>query len=253
MRDLIEKYLSTVVNSTAKKISISIGMPQLDVAHALNKMHADGLVEREKRPGGGNEYTYWLANSTSAADAEVASNPDAEAGPDPIATPAAASDEQPASSPTAAAGEKAREVVVDSALAALSERVRTLLEILDLPPTMTVAIEVARERAAAVKDGRTKHAALVAELTSLKDMNERLKANNALLEQRIDSLSGDVRTVGSVFVTIGRDAKPMRHATIEKAQKRGRSLVSGNRETEVLVLEPIGRIVRGAEWRPRGQ
>ncbi|WP_260427001.1 hypothetical protein [Burkholderia cenocepacia] len=41
----------------------------------------------------------------------------------------------------------------------------------------------------------------------------------------------------------------MRHATIEKAQKRGRALVSGNREAEVLVMQPVGRIVRGAEWK----
>lgn len=252
MRDLIEKYLSTVVNSTAKKISLNIGMPQLDVAHALNKMHADGLVEREKRPGGGNEYTYWL--STAQSEPAYQCNPDpAPSVAAPAAPAAMISESQPVSSPLLAAAEKAREVGTDSAMTALSERVRTLLEILDLPPTMTLAIEVARERAEAAKDGRTKHAALVAEISSLKDLNERLKANNAQLEQRIDLLSGDVRPVGSVFVTIGRDAKPMRHATIEKAQKRGRSLVSGNRETEVLVLEPIGRIVRGAEWRPRGQ
>ena len=80
-------------------------------------------------------------------------------------------------------------------------------------------------------------------------MNARLRANNADLEKRIDALSGDVRPLGSVFVTIGREAKPMRHATIEKAQKRGRALVSGNREAEVLVLQPVGRIVRGAEWK----
>ncbi|WP_176331030.1 hypothetical protein [Burkholderia vietnamiensis] len=252
MRDLIEKYLSGVVNSTAKKISLNIGMPQLDVAHALNKMHADGLVEREKRPGGGNEYTYWL--STAEAQPAAHGNSDPTIGGTagaPTAEPVGKS--HPVSVPTLAPGEQIVENVADSAMAALSERVRTLLEILELPPTMTLAIEAARERAAAAKAGHTEHVALAAELSSLKDLNERLKANNAQLEQRIDALSGDVRPVGSVFVTIGRDAKPMRHATIEKAQKRGRSLVSGNRETEVLVLQPIGRIVRGAEWRPGGQ
>ncbi|RQS85336.1 1-pyrroline-5-carboxylate dehydrogenase [Burkholderia seminalis] len=252
MREQIEKYLSTVVNSTAKKISQNIGMPQLDVAHALNKMHADGLVEREKRPGGGNEYTYWL--STAKAEPPVQGNPDLDVGDvAPTAPPATTDASDSVSAPLLVAAENAREVVVDRSMAALSERVRTLLEILDLPPTMTIAIEVARERAAATANRKDELAVLRNEVASLKDLNERLKANNAQLEQRIDSLSGDVRPVGSVFVTIGRDAKPMRHATIEKAQKRGRSLVSGNRETEVLVLEPIGRIVRGAEWRPRGQ
>ena len=132
MRDLIEKYLSTVVNSTAKKIALNIGMPQLDVAHALNKMHADGLVEREKRAGGGNEYTYWL--STANAEPAVQSNSDpAVAGAAPGAPTAPVSESQPVSAPVLAPGEQVREAVSDSAMAALSERVRTLLEILDLP------------------------------------------------------------------------------------------------------------------------
>ena len=211
MREQIEKYLSTVVNSTAKKISVNIGMPQLDVAHALNKMHADGLVEREKRPGGGNEYTYWLSTAKAEPAARGGSDSTADAAAAGTAM-AAVSESQPASIPTLAPGEKVREVAADSAMAALSERVRTLLEVLDLPPTMTLAIEVARERAAAAGNRKDELAVLHNEVASLKDMNERLKANNAQLEQRIDSLSGDVRPVGSVFVTIGRDAKPMRHA-----------------------------------------
>ncbi|VWC53803.1 delta 1-pyrroline-5-carboxylate dehydrogenase [Burkholderia aenigmatica] len=252
MREQIEKYLSTVVNSTAKKISLNIGMPQLDVAHALNKMHADGLVEREKRPGGGNEYTYWLSTAEAKPAVQCNTEP-ASVGASPTPSAEMVGESKSPITPHLAPGEKVREAAADSAMAALYERVRTLLEVLDLPPTMTLAIEVARERAAAAGNRKDELAVLRNEVASLKDLNERLKANNAQLEQRIDSLSGDVRPVGSVFVTIGRDAKPMRHATIEKAQKRGRSLVSGNRETEVLVLEPIGRIVRGAEWRPRGE
>lgn len=49
---------------------------------------------------------------------------------------------------------------------------------------------------------------------------------------------------------IGRNCKPQRHDSLEKAQKRGRALVRGEKESEVLVLEPVGRIVRGTEWMP---
>ncbi|WP_175777486.1 1-pyrroline-5-carboxylate dehydrogenase [Burkholderia anthina] len=245
MRDLIEKYLSTVVNSTAKNIALNIGMPQLDVAHALNKMHADGLVEREKRSGGGNEYTYWLATALRDVQSNADSCTDCNPAPAVTAPVAVVNAPQPITDAQSASAVRSPED--DALISDLSEKVRllrTVLDVLGLPQSLG-------DVADAAKDMRGEHDALRTRLASIVDVNERLKANNAQLEQRIDSLSGDVRPVGSVFVTIGRDAKPMRHASIEKAQKRGRALVSGNRETEVLVLEPIGRIVRSAEWRPR--
>jgi hypothetical protein len=52
-----------------------------------------------------------------------------------------------------------------------------------------------------------------------------------------------------VFVTLGRNSAPKRHSTLEKAQRRANVLVRCEKESEVLVLEPIGRVVRGAEWR----
>jgi hypothetical protein len=51
-------------------------------------------------------------------------------------------------------------------------------------------------------------------------------------------------------VTVGRYCKPKRHASLEKAQRRGSALVRSEKESEVLVLEPVGRIVRGTEWMP---
>ncbi|WP_175760480.1 1-pyrroline-5-carboxylate dehydrogenase [Burkholderia anthina] len=247
MRDLIENYLSTVVNSTAKKISLNIGMPQLDVAHALNKMHADGLVEREKRSGGGNEYTYWLA--TAKRDVEVNAKTDAACTSPTVEAAPAKVVEAPQTVSDGRATAVARSSDDDVLITDLSEKaclLRAVLDVLGLPQSLDEVVDAAANM-------RREHEALRTQFASIADVNERLKANNAQLEQRIDSLSGDVRTVGSVFVTIGREAKPKRHTTIEKAQKRGRSLVSGNRETEVLVLQPIGRIVRGAEWRPGGQ
>ncbi|WP_131753559.1 1-pyrroline-5-carboxylate dehydrogenase [Burkholderia vietnamiensis] len=245
MRDLIEKYLSTIVNSTAKKISLNIGMPQLDVAHALNKMHADGLVEREKRPGGGNEYTYWLA--AAKRDAGVNTTTGTSCFAPTVATAPAVVVKAPQAIADRREDAVTRSPDDEMLITDLSEKARLLravLDVLGLPQSLDDVVDAAVNM-------RREHETLRTQFASIADLNERLKANNAQLEQRIDSLSGDVRPVGSVFVTIGRDAKPMRHASIEKAQKRGRALVSGNRETEVLVLEPIGRIVRGAEWRPR--
>lgn len=78
------------------------------------------------------------------------------------------------------------------------------------------------------------------------------RANAAILEARIDELTlGPVGARAPLFVTVGRNCKPQRHESIEKAQRRGRALVRSEKESEVLVLEPVGRIVRGTEWMPR--
>ena len=78
------------------------------------------------------------------------------------------------------------------------------------------------------------------------------RTNAATLEARIDELTlGPVGARAPLFVTVGRNCKPQRHESIEKAQRRGRALVRSEKESEVLVLEPVGRIVRGTEWMPR--
>ncbi|MBR8362139.1 1-pyrroline-5-carboxylate dehydrogenase [Burkholderia sp. AU19243] len=207
MRSDIETYLGKVVDSTAKKIAANVGLDQLDVAKELNRMHADGVVEREKRNG--NEYAYWLTRGEKVPPAAAENVPTA------VAIVERSVDPETKAIEPADATEKPYKTSFSVAIEA------PLLE------------------------------ALRAEIESLKEMNERLKANNADLEKRIDSLSGDVRLPGSMFVTMGRATKPMRHATIEKAQRRASALIRSERESEVLVLEPIGRMVRGSEWRDR--
>lgn len=95
-------------------------------------------------------------------------------------------------------------------------------------------------------------ARLTAENDGLHHTAETWRANCAALEARIDELTlGPAGARAPLFVTIGRNGKPQRHDSLEKAKKRGRALVRGEKESEVLVLEPVGRIVRGTEWMPR--
>ncbi|MEB2504604.1 1-pyrroline-5-carboxylate dehydrogenase [Burkholderia sp. BCCIQ04A] len=263
MRDLIEKHLAAAGEATAKNISLAIHMPQLDVSRELNKMHGNGIVEREKRAGGGNEYVYWLSQGERPVRAAAAS----QAGV--VSHPASDVDGEAAQSSTEAAA-AAVQRIIDAArdLLGRSDPLQILqgLKALDdalmayKTPGSDFAIAPDAHAVTAtamvlelLKGTQIQRDEFAAENASLKEVNARLKANNAELEKRIDSLSGDVRPLGQVFVTVGRNSKPMRHTTIEKAQRRGRVLVSGERETEVLVLEPIGRIVRGAEWHPRRQ
>lgn len=78
------------------------------------------------------------------------------------------------------------------------------------------------------------------------------RANAAKLEARIDELTlGPVGASAPLFVTVGRKCKPKRHTSLEMAQRRGSALVRSEQESEVLVHEPVGRIVRGTQWMPR--
>ncbi|MBR8443267.1 1-pyrroline-5-carboxylate dehydrogenase [Burkholderia cenocepacia] len=93
---------------------------------------------------------------------------------------------------------------------------------------------------------------LTAERDAAQQKADTWRANTAALEARIDELTlGPVGARAPLFVTIGRKCKPKRHTSLEKAQQRGSALVRSEQESEVLVLEPVGRIVRGTQWMPR--
>ncbi|WP_322067517.1 1-pyrroline-5-carboxylate dehydrogenase [Burkholderia cenocepacia] len=207
MREDIETYLAATSEATAKAVATGTGLPQLDVTKELNRMLGDGMVEREKRAGGGNEYVYWLARAVQAA---------APSGDTP---PAAA----------------------EPALVSVG-----LIE-MALEPNAGV-IDVAR----IIADLRADVERLTAERDAAQLKADTWRTNAATLEARIDELTlGPVGARAPLFVTVGRNCKPQRHESIEKAQRRGRALVRSEKESEVLVLEPVGRIVRGTEWMPR--
>lgn len=205
MTNDIERFLASVKEATAKVIATEIGVPHLDVVRTINRMHADGAVEREKRAGGGNEYVYWLARGA-------------------VPTPRVA-----AAPPAHAA----------SALATA---------VANLPPAAVGAVDTSR----AIVELRADVDRLTAERDAAVQRADTWRANAATLESRIDELTlGPVGARTPLFVTVGRNSKPQRHDSLDKAQRRGRSLVRSEKETEVLVLEPVGRIVRGTEWMPR--
>ncbi|KVF49542.1 1-pyrroline-5-carboxylate dehydrogenase [Burkholderia cenocepacia] len=207
MREDIERYLAETSEATAKAVAIGTGLPQLDVTKELNRMLGDGLVEREKRAGGGNEYVYWLARAVKAP-------------PPPGETPPAA----------------AAPALVSVGLVEKS-----------LDPNAGV-IDVAR----VIADLRADVERLAAERDAAQQKADTWRANAAALEARIDELTlGPVGTRAPLFVTVGRNCKPQRHESLEKAQRRGNALVRSEKESEVLVLEPVGRIVRGTQWMPR--
>ncbi|WP_334032663.1 1-pyrroline-5-carboxylate dehydrogenase [Burkholderia gladioli] len=222
MIEQIEKHLAGEAEATAKEIANALGVRQLDVSKALHQMVNTGTVEREKRVGGGNEYVYWLARGAPAMPPEsIASSPAehlpgegaaVETADGPDARPA------PVTFPCRVAPVVADDVVdAEIRMADLIETIKTLTG----------------ERDAALQKA------------------EDWRATASKLETRIDELTlGPPGAAAPLFVTIGRDAPPKRHSSLEKAQRRGAALIRADKETEVLVLEPVGRIVRGSEWRP---
>lgn len=224
MREYIEKYLRTVVHSTAKTIAERIGIDPVEVARELNRMLNDGLVEREKKQGAGNEYYYWLSRadrstetSGEPAAVEVKTEPTPASSIDPV-----------------------EHEFMGRHIAALQNQIVDLNARRDADAAERLQIETERDE-------------LKVENESLKQAIAKLRENNAALELRIDDLTivdAEFKP-NQLFVTVGRYSKPMRHETLEKAQKRGNALVRTEKESEVLVCEPVGRVVRGSEWRPR--
>lgn len=120
--------------------------------------------------------------------------------------------------------------------------------IASLPPSAVAADTTSR----VIAELRAEVERLTAERDAAQQRADTWRANAAALEARIDELTlGPVGARAPLFVTVGRYCKPRRHASLEKAQRRGSALVRSEKESEVLVLEPVGRIVRGTQWMPR--
>jgi molybdopterin converting factor small subunit len=223
VREDIVKYLGTVQQSTAKTIASRIGIDQLDVARELNHMLSEGLVEREKKLGAGNEYYYWLSRTDTAA-----------AVPSIMGEPEVSKPESPCIPVAIEASDS-----FESQLMTLKNQITDLNARLEEARTNRLTAETHRDE-------------LTVENDTLKSTVAKLRENNAALEQRIDELTivdAEFKP-NDVYVTVGRYAKPKRHKTIEKAQRRASQLVRAEKESEVLVCEPVGRVVRGSEWRP---
>lgn len=76
MREEIQKYLSTVMQSTAKTLSEKLCMDRLAVSRELNAMVSEGMLERKLEGAGGrhSEYQYWLTRKDAAATPKDAAN-----------------------------------------------------------------------------------------------------------------------------------------------------------------------------------
>lgn len=245
----IEKYLGTVMESTAKTIASRLGLPQLDVSRELSSMVKDGTLEREMKKG---EYAYWLTRTDAKPAEKVANGIDVHPETLPAVVTSAAKETPELVAKPEVAAEEPSDLRDLLALLGVSEDSR-----FKLFDAIAGASALIRER----DDLRVQHKsvtesfgvyrdAAVSEIESLKALNAKLRENTAALERSIDDLTGVANVqLPKVYVTVGRYAEPKRHADLPRAQKRAAALVRNEKESEVLVLAPVGRMVRGSEWR----
>jgi hypothetical protein len=264
----IEKYLGAVERSTAKTIAERVGIDQLEISRELNRMIQDGLVEREKRKGG-NEYVYWLmgrapvAPPTDKVDAGITiTNSGTGTGAKAVLVEPniSAGHAVKVAEPEVFDAPEFREV--DRPLSELYALIGVDPSITDIP--VWHAIEMVRGLKVigdACLESKAKLDAQVttlqsdlakarAEAESQKEVIAKLRENTAALERSIDDLTGvaDVE-LPKVYVTVGKYVKPKRHADLPRAQRRAATLVRTEKESEVLVCAPVGRMVRGSEWK----
>jgi hypothetical protein len=270
MREDIEKALMSQTQATAKQIAAKFGGDPVEVAKELNRMRADGRVEREKKQGGGNEYVWWLVNVNAeqsmrrvfVTDQPVGQHGEDHTPADPLYEPAlslstllrelASEPDLPTSSTVALSTESEPTSAVAEApeFREVDGSIRILCELLGFDATAT---DTPIKDAIAVVASRVQASLQLKEYNErIQSANEKLRSNNAALERRIDELTiVDAEFVPHpLYVTVGRYSPPKRHASLEKAQRRANGLVRSEKETEVLVCEPVGRVVRGSEWRP---
>jgi DNA-binding MarR family transcriptional regulator/cell division protein FtsB len=249
VKEDILKYLSTVAHSSVKTLADRLGYPVLDVSRELNAMIKDGTVEREMRKG---EYAYWLTRADAKPAEKVANGVEARS-KSLIEAFVKAADAVPP------------KVVKPEVETSAVPELRDLLNLLGVSEDSRFKLIDAVDGASALirerNDLREMHKttaenfciyrdAAVAEIESLKAANAKLKENTAALERSIDDLTGVANVqLPKVYVTVGKAAPAKRHGDLLKAQRRAAVLVRTEKESEVLVLAPVGRMVRGSEWR----
>jgi len=253
MRSDIEKALATLGEASAKQVAAKFGGDPVEVAKELNRMRADGRVEREKKQGAGNEYLWWLVNTNATEPMKRVFVTDQvkEKGSfaslvREVASETNAAPEQAVAEPQLDGG---KPEVNDADFREVDGSIRILCELLGFDATVT---ETPIKDAIAVVTSRAQAVSQLQEYNErIQAANEKLRSNNAALERRIDELTiVDAEFVPHpLYVTVGRYSPPKRHASLEKAQRRANGLVRSEKETEVLVCEPVGRVVRGSEWR----
>lgn len=254
MQEKITDFLSKTQEATAKKIAAGIGESdaQSSVNSALNAMRTDGIVECEKRKGKGNELVYWLAKPVEP----MAKQPDHDNEVADLRAKLALAEKQRNDhfDEAEAAKKKVADLEDDvrrhvEAHSQLSTEISHFLTVvqqlsgIDHRPKNLAESEEQIATAFNMMRGR------VEELELAVDVAQQAVASMELAEEQAANDAVDVKeaAIGYLVRVPGKKTriciKPdnARNAALSAARTHGRA--------DVLALVPVGKAVKGAEWK----
>lgn len=261
MQEKITDFLSKTQEATAKNIAAGIGESdaQSSVNSALNAMRTDGIVKCEKRKGKGNELVYWLAKPVEPMAKQPAK----------VFTQPAHDNEVADLRAKLALAEKQRNDHFEEAEAAknkvadLEDDVRRHVEAhsqlsTEISHFLTVVQQLSgidhRPKNLAESEEQIATAfnmmrGRVEELELAVDVAQQAVASMELAEEQAANDAVDVKeaAIGYLVRVPGKKTriciKPdnARNAALSAARTHGRA--------DVLALVPVGKAVKGAEWK----
>lgn len=239
LKTKIRAHLATANEATAGQISKALGLtstPSL-VISALGEMRTDAEVECEKKKGKGNEYWYWLTKaSVATAKDPVVRKPVITPVPVPVA-------KTPESSP-------------------VEQQVSHGLEMYNLRKQLKLAEEMRDSHFARAEAATGRAADLLNQLRAVENNRESIesklgdlslqlnKAQETIHSMELEALQAKSVTeaaVGYIVRVVGR--KPRICIKPENARNAALSSARAHGRADVLALVPVGKAVRGAEWK----
>jgi len=233
MQQQIIGALTSATEATAKQIAVTIGEKNAmsSVNSALNAMRTDGLIECEKRKGKGNELVYWLAKP-------VCANPQ----DDPITRRAPVRDE--VSDLRAKVAELEKDVHRHSSgwQEASSSIIRFLI--------VTQQLTGMEHKPANMQEAEQQIAATIRLMQGrVEELEQTIHEMELAGTQSADAV--DVKDAAVGYLVRVPKRKPRLCVKPESAREAALSGARVYGRADVLALVPVGKAVRGAEWRPK--
>lgn len=220
LKTKIRAHLANSGEATAKQIAKAIGHADYptDVINALSDMRTSAEVECEKKKGKGNELWYWLIKAESNESAELSNLR-----------------EQLKNAETQRDVHFAKAEHYEQRLNTLSDDlIRFFIAVQQVTGAPTKPVSLA--------DCETQIAAAVATLRG--QIDEVMNAAADGIESAVDVKDA---AVGYIVRVTGK--KPRICAKPESAHAAAMSSARAHGRAEVLALVPVGKAVRGAEWK----
>ena len=240
LKTKIRAHLATANEATAGQISKALGLtstPSL-VISALGEMRTDAEVECEKKKGKGNEYWYWLttANVQTAKDIGVPVVRKSVITPVPVA-------KTPESSP-------------------VEQKVSQGLEVFNLRQQLKHAEEMRDSHFERAESAERRVAELLGQVRELQDGQKIISAQIDGLFSKLSEAKQTIHSmeleaeqaksvteaaVGYIVRVVGK--KPRICMKPESARTAALASARAHGRADVLALVPVGKAVRGAEWK----